>query len=139
VFEVVAKDEVVAIDRLFGCKGEGDGVAVVGVLRGGEVGRRAGSAFGEACGELVDCYGWDKDLQRRRASVVFDADVQSRVEVLCGNVDGLLAVDVHGLVFGCVVGRSGGDPEHVFFVVLCHGGASAGVHVIKCRDTPKKM
>lgn len=42
VVEVVAEDELVAADVLFGSEGEGDGVAVVGMLRGGEVGRCGG-------------------------------------------------------------------------------------------------
>ena len=37
--------------------------------------------------------------------------------MLCGYVYGLFAVDVHVLVFGCVVGRTGGDAEHVIFVM----------------------
>lgn len=47
VFEVVAEDQLVASDVVFGDEGEGYRVAVVWVLRGGEVGRGRGRAFGE--------------------------------------------------------------------------------------------
>lgn len=68
VLEVVAEDELVARNVGLGHEGEGDGVAVVWVLRGGEVGRCGGGAFGEtwvavvrgwlfvACGRLVGVY-----------------------------------------------------------------------------------
>jgi hypothetical protein len=51
-------------------------------------------------------------------SVVLDADVDSRIEMLRGDVYGLLAVDVHILVFGRIVRRTGGDAEYVILVVL---------------------
>lgn len=53
VLEVVAEDEFVACDVLLGHEGEGDGVAVVGVLGGGEVGGGGGGAGGEAWGARV--------------------------------------------------------------------------------------
>jgi hypothetical protein len=47
--KIVAEDEVVAVDGLLGRKSEGYGVAVVGMLLGGKVGRCRGRVLGEAC------------------------------------------------------------------------------------------
>ena len=66
--EVVAPDEVFAVYRAFRSEGEGDGVAVVGVLRGGEVRGYGWGAFGVACGGLsVKCINLFGDLKYARA------------------------------------------------------------------------
>lgn len=130
VVEVVAPDEGGAVEVVLGREGEGDGVAVVGVLRGGEVRRGGGGAFGEAWeGVLVGVcggggFGGGCRVRRegRRTAVVFHADVYPRVEVLRGDVYGLLGVDAKVLVGGRVVGRAGGDFEDVLLVVGRHGG-----------------
>jgi hypothetical protein len=57
-------------------------------------------------------------------SVVLDANVYSRIKVLRGDVYRLLAVDMNILMFGGVICRAGGNPQHVILVVL-HGGIDA--------------
>lgn len=57
--EVIAEDEVVARYSFLGRKGEGDGVAVVGVLWRREVGRSGRRVFGEALERYISlkyCY-----------------------------------------------------------------------------------
>lgn len=125
VVEVVAPDEGGAVEVVLGREGEGDGVAVVGVLRGGEVRRGGGGAFGEAWeGVLVGVRGGGCRVrgEGRRAAVVFHADVYPRVEVLRGDVYGLLGVDADVLVGGRVVGCARCDFENVLLVVGRHGG-----------------
>lgn len=134
--EVVAPDKVFAVYRAFRGEGEGDGIAVVGVLRGGEVRRYGWRAFRVACNENLakSTIFQEFRLLRRHAgccrvpndglctSVVLYADMYPRIEVLGGNVYGLLRIDVDILVLVCVVGCARRDFEDVLFVMGHRGG-----------------
>lgn len=46
-----------------------------------------------------------------------------RVQMVRGEVYGLLAVHMHVLVFGGVIGGASSDPQNVLFVMWRHGYA----------------
>lgn len=103
--EVVAEDDVVAVEVFFRCEGETETVEVVDVFGVREVWRGLGGVFGEA-------------------AVVLDSYAEAGGEVVGGDARGLLGVDGERRLV-LVVG-AGGDGEDV---LVGHGGRCLGVVV----------